>query len=168
MRLNRQHKKRSEKVTLIHEWSLVCHRRAPAVLARASPLSTEIKRSHLPPTTTPSPPDAPPTRWAAALGCYEKQHRLRNTCCTKHADASFVTVVAFGGIFLSSTRQTPFLILSACFSLSLSGASSQLLVTAADCFLSLQQPPRVSLVWKRVARRTLCQPCVVGKSSDRS
>lgn len=36
---------------LIHEWSLVCHRRAPAVRARASPLTTEIKRIHLLPPT---------------------------------------------------------------------------------------------------------------------
>lgn len=52
--LNRHHKKRSEKVTLIHEWSLVCHRRAPTVRAKASPLNTEIKRSHLLPPLCPT------------------------------------------------------------------------------------------------------------------
>lgn len=65
---------------LIREWRLVCHRRTPAVRARASPLNTEIKRSHL----FLSPPPGWPSH---SLGrcppsdAIKKQQRIQKTSC---------------------------------------------------------------------------------------
>lgn len=137
--------------------------RSYTVRARASPLNTEMKRNHL------LPPPSPSARMVLPLIGLPFSRRLRKAAQAfenvlhRHADANVVIGVEFGGIFLSSTRQTLFLILSACFSLSLSGASQQLPVTEADSFPSLAAAAKGFPRLERGCAADTLPTCVVGK-----